>query len=71
MGSWLTRSRRLGERQIMSLVLEGGVALQAAAWKAGLVDAVHLYVAPMTLGDDGVPGSTRTPSRSRRSSIAA
>jgi diaminohydroxyphosphoribosylaminopyrimidine deaminase/5-amino-6-(5-phosphoribosylamino)uracil reductase len=45
---------RLGERQMMSLVLEGGVALQAAAWKAGLVDAVHLYVAPMTLGAEAV-----------------
>ena len=39
----------------MSLVLEGGAALQAAAWNAGLVDAVQLYVAPMSLGDDGVP----------------
>jgi diaminohydroxyphosphoribosylaminopyrimidine deaminase/5-amino-6-(5-phosphoribosylamino)uracil reductase len=45
---------RLGDRHIMSLVLEGGVALQAAAWKAGLVDAVHLYVAPMTLGENAV-----------------
>ena len=45
---------RLGERQMTSLVLEGGVALQAAAWKAGLVDAVHLYIAPMTLGDEAV-----------------
>ena len=46
--------RRLGERQMTSLVLEGGVALQAAAWKADLVDAVHLYVAPMTLGDEAL-----------------
>ena len=45
---------RLGDRQMTSLVLEGGVALQAAAWKAGLVDAVHLYVAPITLGDGGL-----------------
>jgi diaminohydroxyphosphoribosylaminopyrimidine deaminase / 5-amino-6-(5-phosphoribosylamino)uracil reductase len=45
---------RLADRQIMSLVLEGGVALQAAAWNAGLVDAVHLYVAPMTLGEDAM-----------------
>jgi diaminohydroxyphosphoribosylaminopyrimidine deaminase/5-amino-6-(5-phosphoribosylamino)uracil reductase len=45
---------RLGERQIVSMVLEGGVALQASAWAAGLVDAVHLYVAPMTLGRDAV-----------------
>jgi diaminohydroxyphosphoribosylaminopyrimidine deaminase/5-amino-6-(5-phosphoribosylamino)uracil reductase len=46
---------RLGDRQITSLVLEGGVALQAAVWKAGLVDAVHLYVAPMVLGGDALP----------------
>ena len=45
---------RLGERQIVSLVLEGGTTLQAAAWKAGLVDAVHLYVAPVTIGGEGV-----------------
>lgn len=46
---------RLGSRQMMSLILEGGVALQAAAWKAGLVDAVHLYVAPALLGGDAMP----------------
>ena len=46
---------RLGERQIMSMVLEGGATLQTAAWKAGVVDAVHLYVAPMTIGSSGVP----------------
>ena len=46
---------RLGGRQMTSLVLEGGVALQAAAWKAGLVDAVHLYVSPDTLGNDAMP----------------
>jgi riboflavin biosynthesis pyrimidine reductase len=39
----------------MSLVLEGGAALQASAWNEGLVDAVHLYVAPVTFGDAGVP----------------
>lgn len=45
---------RLGQREIVSVVLEGGVELQAAAWKAGLVDAVHLYVAPAALGDGSV-----------------
>ncbi len=45
---------RLGARQVMSLLLEGGVALQSAAWTAGLVDAVHLYVAPVTIGAEGV-----------------
>lgn len=47
--------RRLGEREILSLILEGGTALHTSAWQAGLVDAVHLYVAPLTLGDGGVP----------------
>ena len=45
---------RLGQREIVFVVLEGGVELQAAAWKAGLVDAVHLYVAPTPLGNDSV-----------------
>ena len=47
--------RRLGERQLLSLVLEGGPTLQKAAVAAGLVDALHLYVAPITLGSQGVP----------------
>ena len=46
--------RRLGERQIVSLVLEGGPTLQRAAAADGLVDAVHLYIAPTTLGPEGV-----------------
>jgi diaminohydroxyphosphoribosylaminopyrimidine deaminase/5-amino-6-(5-phosphoribosylamino)uracil reductase len=51
----------LADRQVTSMILEGGVELQKAAWTAGLVDAVHLYVAPLILGPDGVawfdPGS--------------
>jgi diaminohydroxyphosphoribosylaminopyrimidine deaminase/5-amino-6-(5-phosphoribosylamino)uracil reductase len=53
-GTLLDAFKRLGDRQIMSLVLEGGPALQAAAWRAGLVDAVHLYVAPSILGEEAV-----------------
>jgi riboflavin biosynthesis pyrimidine reductase len=45
---------RLAERHIVSLLLEGGLKLHTAAWNAGLVDAVHLYVAPVALGTDGV-----------------
>ncbi len=41
-------------RRSMSLVLEGGPTLQAAAWQAGVVDCVHLYVAPVKLGPNGV-----------------
>jgi diaminohydroxyphosphoribosylaminopyrimidine deaminase/5-amino-6-(5-phosphoribosylamino)uracil reductase len=46
---------RLAERQVMSLLLEGGLALHTAAWNTGVVDAVHLYRAPVALGADGVP----------------
>jgi diaminohydroxyphosphoribosylaminopyrimidine deaminase/5-amino-6-(5-phosphoribosylamino)uracil reductase len=46
--------RRLGERQLLSILLEGGPTLQRAAAAEGLVDAVHLYVAPTTAGNEGV-----------------
>jgi diaminohydroxyphosphoribosylaminopyrimidine deaminase/5-amino-6-(5-phosphoribosylamino)uracil reductase len=45
---------RLGERGIASLLLEGGAALQAAAWDEGVVDFVRLYVTPHTLGPQGL-----------------
>jgi diaminohydroxyphosphoribosylaminopyrimidine deaminase/5-amino-6-(5-phosphoribosylamino)uracil reductase len=47
--------RRLGELGVTSLLLEGGAALSAAAWDAGMIDRVRLYVAPTPLGRDGVP----------------
>jgi diaminohydroxyphosphoribosylaminopyrimidine deaminase/5-amino-6-(5-phosphoribosylamino)uracil reductase len=46
--------RRLGERQIRSLLLEGGPTLHGAAWSAGVVDRVRLYVAPAWLGPEAV-----------------
>lgn len=45
---------RLAAREIASLLLEGGAALHAAAWDAGVVDAVRLYVTPHVLGSEGV-----------------
>jgi diaminohydroxyphosphoribosylaminopyrimidine deaminase/5-amino-6-(5-phosphoribosylamino)uracil reductase len=47
--------RSLAVQGVQSLILEGGAAVHAAAWDAGLVDYVQLYVAPMWLGQDGVP----------------
>jgi diaminohydroxyphosphoribosylaminopyrimidine deaminase/5-amino-6-(5-phosphoribosylamino)uracil reductase len=47
--------KRLGERGIGSLLLEGGAALHAAAWDEGLVDFMRLYVTPHVLGAEGVP----------------
>jgi diaminohydroxyphosphoribosylaminopyrimidine deaminase/5-amino-6-(5-phosphoribosylamino)uracil reductase len=40
---------------VQSLVLEGGAQVQRAAWDEGVVDYVQLYVAPMWLGDGGLP----------------
>jgi len=44
----------LGDREMASLLLEGGAAIHAAAWDEELVDFVRLYVAPRALGQ-GVP----------------
>jgi diaminohydroxyphosphoribosylaminopyrimidine deaminase/5-amino-6-(5-phosphoribosylamino)uracil reductase len=53
-GDFAGALRRLAARDVVSLILEGGPALQQSAWDAGLVDAVHLYVAPRLLGPQGV-----------------
>ena len=45
----------LGKLEITSLLLEGGVTVHRAAWEAGVVDRVQRYVAPVTLGADGLP----------------
>jgi diaminohydroxyphosphoribosylaminopyrimidine deaminase/5-amino-6-(5-phosphoribosylamino)uracil reductase len=45
----------LAARGIQSLLLEGGAGLHAAVWDAGLVDYVQLYVAPVSIGAEGVP----------------
>jgi len=37
---------------IQSLVLEGGTAVHQAAWDAGVVDYVQIYVAPVMVGPD-------------------
>lgn len=45
---------RLAARGVTSLVLEGGRLVHEAAWKAGLVDRVQMFVAPVELGPSGV-----------------
>jgi diaminohydroxyphosphoribosylaminopyrimidine deaminase/5-amino-6-(5-phosphoribosylamino)uracil reductase len=39
---------------ISSVLLEGGAAMHAAAWKAGVIDRVHVIVAPAELGEGAV-----------------
>ncbi len=48
-------TRLFADHGIGSLLLEGGAALHAAAWNAGLVDRVRTYVTPHALGPEGVP----------------
>ena len=40
--------------EISTLLLEGGAAIHAAAWTAGVIDRVHVIVAPTELGESGV-----------------
>ena len=47
--------KRLGELEVVSVIIEGGVAIHRAAWDAGLVDRVQRFVAPVELGSEGVP----------------
>ena len=47
--------RHLASEGVQSLLLEGGAQIHAAAWDAGLVDYVQLFVAPVALGPAGVP----------------
>jgi diaminohydroxyphosphoribosylaminopyrimidine deaminase / 5-amino-6-(5-phosphoribosylamino)uracil reductase len=46
--------RALLRFDISTLLLEGGATLHAAAWRAGVIDRVHVITAPITLGEAGV-----------------
>ncbi|MEW6189067.1 MAG: bifunctional diaminohydroxyphosphoribosylaminopyrimidine deaminase/5-amino-6-(5-phosphoribosylamino)uracil reductase RibD [Actinomycetota bacterium] len=46
----------LGEREITSVLLEGGSLLNASAIKAGIVDKFLFFIAPKLIGGDDTPG---------------
>ena len=46
---------RLLAYDVNDLLIEGGAEVQRAAWAAGIVDRVRLYLCPLTLGAAGVP----------------
>jgi diaminohydroxyphosphoribosylaminopyrimidine deaminase/5-amino-6-(5-phosphoribosylamino)uracil reductase len=46
--------RRLGERGITHVLVEGGAAVHGSFLRAGLVDRVLLFVAPRLVGGDGL-----------------
>jgi diaminohydroxyphosphoribosylaminopyrimidine deaminase/5-amino-6-(5-phosphoribosylamino)uracil reductase len=59
--------KRLGELEIISLIIEGGSSLNATALASGIVDKVFLYYAPQILGADAVPfASAATANQSPR-----
>jgi diaminohydroxyphosphoribosylaminopyrimidine deaminase/5-amino-6-(5-phosphoribosylamino)uracil reductase len=45
----------LGSLGITALLLEGGADLHRAAWEAGMIDRVVLFVAPLWAGGEGLP----------------
>lgn len=45
--------RQLTQREIRSIVFEGGPVLHAAIWSAGVVDAVHAFITPRVMGPGG------------------
>ena len=47
--------RALGAREVTSLLVEGGAELAAGLLRAGLVDALALFLAPLLIGGDGRP----------------
>lgn len=47
--------RALGQRNIMSLLVEGGPTLLQSLFQEDLVDEVHAYIAPLVLGSAGLP----------------
>jgi diaminohydroxyphosphoribosylaminopyrimidine deaminase / 5-amino-6-(5-phosphoribosylamino)uracil reductase len=46
---------KLGHREISSLLLEGGSGVYSSFMKAGLIKKMHIFQAPIFIGNDGVP----------------
>ena len=46
---------RLAEFEVTALLLEGGVTIHRAAWAAGVVDKIQIYITPTRLGPERVP----------------
>lgn len=51
-----TLMEELGRREITSLLIEGGAAINAAALEAGIVDKLMFFVAPKLIGGRDAPG---------------
>lgn len=45
--------KKLGERQIDSVLIEGGGGIFASALKSGIINKLQMYIAPKIIGGDG------------------
>jgi diaminohydroxyphosphoribosylaminopyrimidine deaminase/5-amino-6-(5-phosphoribosylamino)uracil reductase len=48
---------RLGDRGVLSLLVEGGSRVLGSFFDAGLVDRVYVYLNPSVIGGDGAPAA--------------
>jgi diaminohydroxyphosphoribosylaminopyrimidine deaminase/5-amino-6-(5-phosphoribosylamino)uracil reductase len=56
-GSWLALAlRKLAAAGLTRILVEGGANLATALLKAGLIDRLYWFRAPMVIGGDGLPG---------------
>jgi diaminohydroxyphosphoribosylaminopyrimidine deaminase/5-amino-6-(5-phosphoribosylamino)uracil reductase len=53
---------KLGEAGILTLLTETGTRLNTALLAGGMVDRIHLFVAPQIMGSDAVPAFKGMPS---------
>ena len=49
--------RALAEREVVSVLCEGGSELAGSMLAGGLVDEMHVFLAPVLLGPRGRPGA--------------
>jgi diaminohydroxyphosphoribosylaminopyrimidine deaminase/5-amino-6-(5-phosphoribosylamino)uracil reductase len=55
--AWLAEALvELGSKGLTRILVEGGATLATAFFKAGLVDRLYWFRAPMVIGGDGLPG---------------
>ncbi|MCG0276914.1 MAG: bifunctional diaminohydroxyphosphoribosylaminopyrimidine deaminase/5-amino-6-(5-phosphoribosylamino)uracil reductase RibD [Thermanaeromonas sp.] len=54
--SWAALLKTLGEREITSVLLEGGAEVNASALENGIVDRVIVFIAPKIFGGREAPG---------------